>query len=465
MKTCGLCGGPCEDGSRFCRHCGQEFPAEPEALTPAAPAEPVPPLPPSAPADSSALTSAPPVSTERMLVAAVSYVAAYFFVRGSYARYQWQALLILSLTVAAVELLNKNRPRPAESWVWLACYALNAVSFCFGIDDVWEDWQTLPFSVVFGVWWTLSRSGKLMENRSGHLLPADGWTGFAVLPFGNYLLRWRTITAAVRRMRSGRERERSGRGWWMAAAALVCLLLFIRAAALLTQADSAFGEMLGGLLDLFDLDFSGDFFLNLALSIPFGCLGCGLILGSASDDCSGIDSRRERLYGRLSAIRRVPEGFWAVIIGLFSVLYAAFFVLQGSYLFGAFAGQLPEGFIVAEYARQGFFELCRVMVVNSAVLWLATRMVTQEKKHEKGFLALCLCLLAESVLFSLIAFSKLALYISIYGFTPLRLQSTWLVCVLLAACLLWGFTLLTGRPVFRKWMIFGAATLSILAVV
>ena len=33
-----------------------------------------------------------------------------------------------------------------------------------------------------------------------------------------------------------------------------------------------------------------------------------------------------------------------------------------------------------------------------------------------------------------VAFSKIALYISVFGFTPKRLQSAWLVTVLFAGC-------------------------------
>lgn len=152
------------------------------------------------------------------------------------------------------------------------------------------------------------------------------------------------------------------------------------------------------------------------------------------------------------------------VIGAFSALYLVFFVIQGSYLFGAFSRTLPEGFIVSEYARQGFFELCRVMAVNFALLWLVTRMASPETTGKRSFTWLCVLLLTESMVFAVIAFSKLALYISCFGFTPLRLQSSWLVCVLFAGCGLWIYHIFSGRPAFRKWMIFGGATLAVLCL-
>ena len=142
-----------------------------------------------------------------------------------------------------------------------------------------------------------------------------------------------------------------------------------------------------------------------------------------------------------------------------------FFAVQSRYLFGAFTRTLPEGFIVSRYAREGFFELCKVMAVNFALLWLVTRMSRVPVRENRPARILCLILLAESMLFAVVAFSKLALYIDCFGFTPLRLQSSWLVIVLFVGCLAAGRTLLTGKKSFRPWLIFSCVTLSLLCLI
>ena len=86
-------------------------------------------------------------------------------------------------------------------------------------------------------------------------------------------------------------------------------------------------------------------------------------------------------------------------------------------------------------------------------------------RENRPTLILCLILLVESLLFAVVAFSKLALYIDCFGFTPLRLQSSWLVCVLFAGCLAFGWNLLTGKKSMRAWMVFSAVTLSALCLV
>ena len=75
-----------------------------------------------------------------------------------------------------------------------------------------------------------------------------------------------------------------------------------------------------------------------------------------------------------------------------------------------------------------------------------------------------LVLIAESALLAVVALSKLGLYIDCFGFTPLRLQSTWLACTLLFGCGCAAVSLLTGRRTFRAWMIFGSVTLTALCL-
>ena len=188
----------------------------------------------------------------------------------------------------------------------------------------------------------------------------------------------------------------------------------------------------------------------------------GLLAGLGRRTPEDMRGRGAAVMDRLPKLRTVPAGIWAAALGLFSALYLVFFFVQGRYLFGAFTRTLPESFTVAEYARQGFFELCRVMAINFTLFWLVTRTARQEQKLIRWMAA---ALLVQSMLFAVIAISKLALYIDCFGLTPLRVQSTWLVCVLLLGCVCALYTHLTGKKSMRAWMIFGAVTLAVLCMV
>ncbi|MBR3297433.1 MAG: DUF4173 domain-containing protein, partial [Firmicutes bacterium] len=306
--------------------------------------------------------------------------------------------------------------------------------------------------------------------KSGHLLPLDALNGFIIFPFSNFFLKIRSIWYSLRsRKESGKKTDAA-----VVAAVLVsvgvCVLLFLNAAQLLSDADSAFAELFDKIREVFSFDLDEEVFIRIIFSIPVSSWLFGLIAGSVRTKDSFLENQRGSVNRFLTSIRRVPPIVWTCVIAAFSVMYLVFFWLQGSYLFGAFTRTLPEGFIVSQYARQGFFELCKVMALNFVLLWMVTRMaaVSRLQAAGPGYPSLkisCIVLLAESMVFAVIAFSKLLLYIDCFGFTPLRLQSSWLVCVLFAGCLCWLYNLLTGRPVFRRWMYFGAVSLAVLSLI
>ncbi len=407
-------------------------------------------------------------SGRELCCALVLYPAAYLYIRaGLTINGQRLCLPVAGLLLLCVELLNRGRRATAESAVWFGCFAACVCGLSLGLSRVWDNFQLTLFVHGLCVWWVLSRSGALLEGESGHLLPADAFNGLIRIPFGNFFLRLRTLRYGVKARRKGGEGQKR-RPLWILLAAVLCGALFIRAARLLSAADSGFGAFFEGFLSRFRLEISENVALNLfylALSIPVGCWLFGLIAGARRLDRGAAERQRAGIGAFLARIRRVPCALWYVAAGAFTLLYMAFFFMQGGYLFGAFTRTLPEGFIVSEYARQGFFELCRVMAVNFTLLWLMTRMAEEGAREKKLFLVLCMALLAESMVFAVIAFSKLALYISCFGFTPRRLQSTWLVCVLFAGCLLWMTALATGKKTFRLWMAFSAISLSVLALV
>ena len=413
------------------------------------------------------------------ICAGLSYLLAILYVRwaglDTPQRGTRSVLLVLCalLIVGITEALHRGRPRSRESWLWLGCFCVCVLSWALQLSSVWYDYQIGLFIHLFAVWWILSRAGVLAEGETGHLLPLDGVNGFVLIPFTNFLLRLKTLWTFLRTaFRTGREKKGNRKfNWWILFAVLLSGQLLFIAVSLLMSADSGFrvrfeavGEFLTHISDWIDTWLDGEAVARFLLGLPVGCWLFGLMAGTARVKEGTLEKQRRGVAGFLASLRKVPDKVWTWVIGVFSLFYAAFFLLQGSYLFGAFVGKLPEGFIVSQYAREGFFELCMVIAVNFSLLWLATRMVTRETGSSRSFLIACLVLLGESMLFAVIAFSKLFLYIHTFGFTPLRLQSTWLVCVCLAGCVLWMWHLLTGRKAFRKWMVFSAATLCALCL-
>ena len=416
----------------------------------------------------------PPFSANRreQLLAFGLYVLAYL-----YLGYQWWALpLFTAGFIAAAEYLFREQKRSWESWVWLGCVLL--VTGCiawrglhpYQYDSRYPELVNHEYILseklllfilhIFAVYWLMSRSGRLTGGESGHLLPLDALYAFLIVPFQNFFLRIRCVIFALK---SKKERGVSAGAIAVAVlAAFAALVLLVLAMTQLSAADDTFGELIDDLRLTLTLDLDETWFYRLLASLPVGAYVFGLLAGLGRRTPEDMRGRGAAVMDRLPKLRTVPAGIWAAALGLFSALYLVFFFVQGRYLFGAFTRTLPESFTVAEYARQGFFELCRVMAINFTLLWLVTRTARQEQKLIRWMAA---ALLVQSMLFAVIAISKLALYIDCFGLTPLRVQSTWLVCVLLLGCVCALYTHLTGKKSMRAWMIFGAVTLAVLCMV
>lgn len=346
-----------------------------------------------------------------------------------------------------------------ERWVWLGCLALCVVCPLWGGGKVWEGKQVL-FAHDLAIYYALCRAGVLLEGRTGHLLPLDALWGAVVYPFKHFFLRIRVLWAALhRRSKTG------GTAILLSAAAVaVAAVVFVLAGNLLSQADKGFAKLVESLLNWEDFAL-GEFFFKLLLSLPVGAYIYGLVAGTGREAPEDVRWHGERVCESLETMRGVPVTVWIVLLGAFALLYGVFFVVQGRYLFGAFTRTLPADFTVAEYARQGFFELCRVMVLNFVLLWVSLRSAKASAKVHRGLRIAATVILAESLLLAVTAGSKLWLYIDCFGFTPLRLQSAWLIAVLSAGVIAALWSLWTNRRSVRAWAVFSGVTLALLNLV
>lgn len=399
-----------------------------------------------------------PTAEEKALALGM-YVIAYL-----YAALEGKVWMIFFplLYVIAVEYMYRDTPRPAESWIWLGSLVTVVLSKYFGHGRIWDEFVTQLSVHILAVWWFLSRSGKLLEKRSGSMLPADALNGYIIFPFGSFFLRIRTLVTGFGKRESGRDSV-----WKTALGIVLALLLMLVllnvSANTLSAADESFGTMLSDLRS--QMRISGETMGTIFLSLPVGAYLFGQIAGSRRTSEWKQELRRERVLKAGERIRIVPRMVWVIGSVFFCVLYAAFIVWQGSYLFGAFTRSLPENFVVAEYARQGFFELCRVVVLNFLLYWLIIR--TGDAETGRGMKAtkiMCTLLLAASFLFTVIAMSKMGLYISNFSFTPRRIESCWLTAMLSLGSIAAIYTLWTGKSSLRCWLIVGAVSFALLHI-
>lgn len=187
----------------------------------------------------------------------------------------------------------------------------------------------------------------------------------------------------------------------------LCIPLLAIMIPLLMSADAAFDGLMG-LLPEFDLE-------ELLATVIFG-----LLLWAV-------------LYTRAVALRKAPAGEAAprqrkgihaitvnTVLGAAGLVYLVYLLSQLAYFSGGFAGILPEGYSVAEYARRGFFEMALLSGIDLTVMVFSLGLVRREGSAPLATKLLCLFLGVVTLFLVSTASAKMFLYIGSFGLTSLR---------------------------------------------
>lgn len=240
----------------------------------------------------------------------------------------------------------------------------------------------------------------------------------------------------------------------LALGALIVLLpLTIIVLSLLLSSDAAFSRLWETLFANFHLDLP-DFVLRLLLTLPLWLLLFGF--------CYGLRYPRQKAPKGDASKWKLP--FYVVLAAVLPILilYCLFFYSQTFYLSSIAARIFPEGFVLSEYARRGFFELCTLSAINLALV-LGMGLVT---KPSRALRVLQGVLAGLTLPFIALALTKMLLYIRSYDLTILRLCTSWfLILVFLIFVYLICGLFSKKVPVFRLSVVTAAVMFLLLVYV
>ncbi len=214
--------------------------------------------------------------------------------------------------------------------------------------------------------------------------------------------------------------------------------------------DSAFCDVLEEVLQ-WDLSAIGSHIGSVILGIPVGMVLFGAV--TASCDHCGDDLFDEDICRKITLSARAVSAVTvtAATLPLLAV-YVLFFFSQLPYYLSAFTGELPQGFCVADYAREGFFQLCTVAVINFAVIVLANVVMKRRDDRVPVMLRLLTVLYTASTLVLIAtALAKMMLYIDTYGLTQKRVYATWFMAVLAVLFVLVAIKMFAARMKVFVW--------------
>lgn len=148
----------------------------------------------------------------------------------------------------------------------------------------------------------------------------------------------------------------------------------------------------------------------------------------------GVNLIRNRyIVMKENKIRKIDHIIIISMLSVINLVFVLFLISEVSKLCGNFL-QIPKGYIYSSYAREGFFQLLFVTIINfSIILYLIYK--TNVIKENKVIRNLVLILIAFSVLLIFNSYYRMFLYIGKFGFTNLRLQ---VILFLLMELILFG---------------------------
>ncbi len=399
------------------------------------------------------------------------YITQYSFSFSEY--YNFHRMLFLIIFVAWVELTyyfvgeKPERKVRIEPYFWLFC--LICVATVINLDHgyiVRGDGLTEFFAGMFmhslAIYWVLVRFDILIDGETGRFFLLDLFYGSIIIPIGNCLFREKIILTGGADLLKKGATKKEGKGKILPTVFVIfgSILLLLAVISLLSDTDENFAKIFDNMFLALDFNFYlVDHLYYLIFSIPIGGYLFGLVYGSQNKIRKAATANT--IITSVQKFRTINPALLAAIVILFSAVYALYIGLQVSYFIGGFFGELPENFTYAQYARQGFFELCVIMGINLCLLFAVSKLTVKPLRQQKLLKITSLTFLVICMFFAITALSKLILYIDAYWLTALRLLSGWAILVLIVATVLSFITILKPIKAVRVLVYFAVTSFAV----
>ncbi|NLW69707.1 MAG: DUF4173 domain-containing protein [Eubacteriaceae bacterium] len=366
-------------------------------------------------------TAQPPRTFEKWEVtfAVLSILGGYLFVRffPAYRQSLYAGLLVIGMYIFAGKFLKKSNVVDKKIFL-LTAFVLSACIFINGGGDMTD----LCFLAAVALWpvyiyFSFNPSGEW------NYFFTDAFKALAVMPFASFFALFSAIKGA------NKTEKKPYRTVLTIAAGLIVSIIPCSIIISLLSYDSLFGQMMEGFWGVVGAEILYRVFVFI-ISIPCTLYIFGTFISAKDNKKAGVLSHEN------CEVFSAGMKFSPLALSLSAALpvlgvYALFFFSQKELYLCAFSGVLPAGYTYAVYAREGFFELCTVCAINAGILILLHLITKADSEGKRTALkVLNLAFIAATLILMATAFSKLYLYISVYGMTVKRLNAGWFLIVL-----------------------------------
>ncbi len=317
-------------------------------------------------------------------------------------------------------LLIKLRTLPALAWV-AASSALVASGAFLLCDDAFLHHITYLYILAAYVYFIYVASGNTLQRGISNLLPIDVFRAAFIVPFCSSAFLFFAIFSG--------KAKKSG---VLIAKILIGILIAVVPTAIvlgLLSYDDGFMSLLRSIFDFNVWDvFSHT--VSVMFGVPIGMYVFAMLTANTEHKGGRILTQEHCCIAR-NAVRFAPPLTIAAATLPLLAVYVIFFISQWQYYMSGFTGVLPEGFSYAAYAREGFFQLCAVSIINLVMILVALLFTRRRDNRPSWVLRVLTTLYSLSTLILIAtAIAKMVMYIDTYGLTQKRVYATWFMLVI-----------------------------------
>ena len=330
---------------------------------------------------------------------------------------------ILSLYLFGLVFLFAFRVRPRPATYLLPVFAvITSFGLILGGNQTTRFFLFLFLLLLFP-FWIADAAGTLGKGLLDRNVIQQILNGLVAHPFSGipYFL-----PALVVRKKKDGDRKKTHTVMYILLGLVIAIVPTLVIASILAAGDEQFRKLLSKILDI-DLSFLTSQIGRLLLAIPF----MFLLFGTLYHTLVYREKEQPQPVRQGNGLHFVPQVLLCAAVTPILLLYLLFFISQRSYYLSAFTHELPAGLTYAQYAREGFFQLVAVCIINALILLLFHVLAAKRE----GLAALphriySAVFSVASLVLAATALSKMILYMDSYGLTHKRLLATWFILFL-----------------------------------
>lgn len=354
----------------------------------------------------------------------LSYIIGYLFCRSVHTASTplGSTLFIVILFAATGVFLHaiKRKPNITASAVAISAVTVS-LSFVFS-SNTFIHFFAFSYAVIAYCYFVYASAGSKFKASFSNFIIADFLKSAVLLPI-KYISKIEMLRAVFQ----GKTKKSMG--------FLLKLIIGLAAAAIPTAVvlllllyDASFESLINRIFD-FDIVTVLSHVAILFYAVFIGAFIYSIYISSV--DGRDIDFlTEEQIRQRESKIRFSPVATSVAASVPLLAVYVIFFISQWKYYISGFTGVLPENFSYAEYAREGFFQLCAVSAINLVIISLIIAFSKKSRFYSLTIKVLTCVFSAFTLVLISTAIAKMVMYIQCYGLTQKRIYATWFMAVL-----------------------------------